>query len=153
MKYGYSCDTPFGRLYLAADENGLTNTGFSAPLEALPEKELPIFRAACQQLSEYFAGLRKVFHLPLAPQGTPFQKKVWSALLDIPYGNTTSYQDIARTVGNEKACRAVGMANNKNPIGIIIPCHRVVGKNGRLTGYAGGLDIKEKLLRLEGALK
>lgn len=98
---------------------------------------------------EYFNGQRKSFDLPLNPKGTEFQKKVWNALLNIPYGSTCSYKDIAVNIGNEKACRAVGGANNKNPIFIIIPCHRVIGKNGSLVGYGGGLDIKLKLLELE----
>ena len=87
--------------------------------------------------------------MPTAPSGTEFQQKVWKALKDIPYGKTKSYKDIAAAVGNEKACRAVGMANNRNPISIIIPCHRVIGKNGKLVGYGGGLEIKEYLLKLE----
>ncbi|MDO5305693.1 MAG: methylated-DNA--[protein]-cysteine S-methyltransferase, partial [bacterium] len=92
---------------------------------------------------------RTVFNLKLAPKGTPFQKKVWAELLKIPYGKTVSYQDIAVSIGNPDACRAVGMANNKNPIPIFIPCHRVIGKNGNLTGYAGGLDCKQALLEIE----
>ena len=94
-------------------------------------------------------GKRKSFDLPLKPEGTEFQKKVWNALLDIPYGETRSYKDIAVAIGNPKACRAVGMANNRNPISIIIPCHRVIGANGSLVGYGGGLPIKIELLNLE----
>ena len=101
------------------------------------------------QLDEYFEGKRHEFDLPLAPQGTPFQKKVWNQLRQIPYGKTASYLDIAKAVGNEKAVRAVGAANKKNPIAIIIPCHRVIGSNGKLTGYAGGLWRKERLLKHE----
>lgn len=108
--------------------------------------------AACSQLDEYFSGLRREFELPLAPTGTPFQQKVWQALCDIPYGTTCSYKDIAVAIGNPKGVRAVGLANGKNPIAIVIPCHRVIGANGRLTGYAGGLDRKATLLSLEGAL-
>lgn len=102
-----------------------------------------------KQLDEYFEGMRKVFDLPIEPEGTEFQKKVWRALIEIPYGETKSYGEIAKIIGNDKAARAVGMANNKNPIAIIIPCHRVIGANGKLVGYAGGLELKEKLLELE----
>lgn len=102
-----------------------------------------------KQFTEYEKGVRKLFDLPLHIIGTEFQKKVWNALLEIPYGETRSYQDIAIRIGNPKAVRAVGGACNRNPIGIIIPCHRVVGKNGNLTGYAGGLDYKKMLLEHE----
>jgi len=102
-----------------------------------------------KQFTEYEKGIRKVFDLPLHIKGTEFQKKVWNALLEIPYGETRSYQEIAIQIGNPKAVRAVGGACNRNPIGIIVPCHRVVGKNGSLTGYAGGLDYKKLLLENE----
>ena len=102
-----------------------------------------------KQLKEYFEGSRREFDLPIEMNGTQFQKKVWKELLKIPYGETRSYKDIAISIGNEKACRAIGMANNKNHIPIIIPCHRVIGSNGKLVGYAGGIDIKEKLLNIE----
>ncbi len=105
------------------------------------------------QLLEYFDGKRRCFDVPYKLIGTDFQKKVWSALCDIPYGETRSYKDIAIAVGNEKACRAVGMANNKNPISIIVPCHRVIGASGKLVGYAGGLTMKEFLLNMEGENK
>lgn len=111
--------------------------------------ETVLIKEANKQLQEYFSGIRKIFDLPLAPIGTEFQKKVWSALLEIPYGKTNSYKEISKIIGNIKACRAVGMANNKNPILILIPCHRVIGTNDKLVGYAGGLDAKEKLLNLE----
>ncbi len=111
-----------------------------------------ITATACGQLAEYFSGLRTIFDLPLAPAGTPFQQKVWQALCDIPYGATCSYKDIAVAIDNPKGVRAVGLANGKNPIAIVIPCHRVIGANGKLTGYAGGLDRKATLLELEGAL-
>lgn len=104
---------------------------------------------AFRQLNEYFDGKRKSFELPLKPAGTEFQQRVWSALCDIPYGQTRSYGDIAKATGNEKACRAVGMANNKNPVAIVIPCHRVIGSGGALTGYAAGLKVKKYLLELE----
>ncbi|CDE23966.1 methylated-DNA--protein-cysteine methyltransferase [Amedibacillus dolichus CAG:375] len=106
-----------------------------------------------RQLQEYFDGLRKEFTLPLVLEGTAFQKKVWTALCKIPYGETRSYQDIARMIDQPKACRAVGMANNRNPIVIVIPCHRVIGKNKTLVGYGGGLKRKEYLLKLEKNVK
>lgn len=102
-----------------------------------------------QQLLEYFDGKRKVFDFPYKMNGTEFQKKVWKALCHIPYGETRTYKDIAVAVGNSKASRAVGMANNRNPITIAVPCHRVIGSNGKLVGYAGGVDMKEKLLEME----
>jgi len=107
---------------------------------------------AAQQLNEYFAGKRREFDLPLSPKGTDFQQSVWNALLKIPYGETQTYSQVAKMIDNPKACRAVGLANNKNPIWIIIPCHRVIGANGTLTGYGGGLDMKEKLLEIEGMI-
>ncbi len=101
------------------------------------------------QLDEYFNGTRKQFNVNFDLKGTDFQKKVWNALCEIPYGETWCYQDVAIHIGNPKACRAIGLANNKNPISIIVPCHRVIGKNGKLVGYGGGLDMKEQLLKLE----
>ncbi len=106
-------------------------------------------KALCE-LKEYFEGSLTEFTLPLAPEGTEFQKRVWRALCTIPYGETRSYGEIAKLIGNPKACRAVGGANNKNPIMIVIPCHRVIGADGSLVGYAGGTDIKKRLLELEG---
>lgn len=106
-------------------------------------------KEAAGQLDEYFRGTRRIFDLPLAPQGTPFEEAVWQALLTIPYGETRSYADIARQTGRPSACRPVGRANGHNPISIIIPCHRVIGANKKLTGYTGGLSIKQHLLELE----
>ena len=111
--------------------------------------ETPLIKKAAAQLAEYFAGRRKIFDLPLAPHGTDFQRLVWKALQNIPYGETRSYGEIAAMTGKPGASRAVGMANNRNPIAIIVPCHRVIGSDGSLTGYAGGLDLKRKLLELE----
>ena len=121
-----------------------------ADATALPE-DAPnaLTEAVCRQLDEYFAGTRTTFDFPLRLQGTPFQEKVWAALRDIPYGETRSYQQIAQAIGQPMACRAVGMANHRNPIYIVVPCHRVVGANGALTGYGGGLDMKKALLELE----
>ena len=113
------------------------------------EQETPLIQKAFLQLSEYFRGERRQFDLPLNPRGTVFQKQVWKALLEIPYGETRSYKQIAEAIGNPKAVRAVGMANNRNPLLIVVPCHRVIGANGKLVGYGAGLDKKEFLLRLE----
>ena len=109
----------------------------------------PLIAEAFRELEEYFSGTRREFDLPLNPQGTPFQQSVWAALRRIPYGGTASYTEIAEAVGCPGGSRAVGMANNRNPIAILIPCHRVIGANGKLVGYAGGLDLKRKLLELE----
>lgn len=113
------------------------------------EQETPLLREAAKQVEEYFSGKRKSFSLPLVAAATDFQKKVWAALGEIPYGETWSYKQVANYIGQPSAARAVGMANNKNPILIVTPCHRVVGADGKLVGYAGGLDVKEKLLALE----
>lgn len=116
------------------------------------KEETMIIKETKKQLQEYCEGKRKEFTLPLELEGTPFQVKVWQELLKIPYGTTKSYQDIAQAINNPKASRAVGMANNRNRIMIIIPCHRVIGSNGKLVGYAGGLKMKEELLKIEGIL-
>jgi methylated-DNA-[protein]-cysteine S-methyltransferase len=136
---------------VAIEDNGteITDVNVISEDQSIEMNETSLLKNAAQQLNEYLEGRRNSFDLPLNPKGTDFQKKVWAALCDIPYGETRSYKQIAECVGNPKACRAVGMANNKNPIMIFIPCHRVVGSDGRLTGYAGGLDMKEKLLSLE----
>src|SRR6185295_10503338 len=118
-----------------------------ADLQAGPDDNL--FEDVVAQLNEYFAGTRRQFELPLAPAGTPFQQRVWAALLDIPYGQTISYGELASRIGQKSASRAVGLANGSNPLPIVIPCHRVIGANGKLTGYGGGLPIKERLLALE----
>lgn len=145
MFYGYN--TKIGKLYITADSDAITAISTQKP--SGDEKETTLTKKAFLQLEEYFAGKRKTFDLPLKLDGTEFQKRVWQELIKIPYGKTISYKELAKAVGNEKACRAVGMANNKNKIMIIIPCHRVVGSNGDLTGYAGGLDIKKQLIDLE----
>jgi methylated-DNA-[protein]-cysteine S-methyltransferase len=118
------------------------------PMREAPDN--PILMRTAQQLREYFAGTRSRFDLELEFTGTEFQKKVWSALLTIPFGETRSYSEIARQIGNPSAVRAVGAANGKNPISIVAPCHRVIGASGKLTGFAGGLEAKEQLLMLEG---
>ena len=149
--------SPIGRLMLEEEDGALVRVAFEREIpagieeqmEELPLQAKEVLEKAERQLDEYFAGERKVFNLPLAPKGTEFQKKVWAALCDIPYGETRSYGEIAAAVGNPKASRAVGMANHRNPISIIVPCHRVIGADGRLVGFGGGLWIKEKLLKLE----
>lgn len=137
----------------AIEDNGEAITGLyldaQSEIENARINETPLIKEASRQLFEYLAGKRKSFDLPLAVEGTEFQKAVWDALQLIPYGETRSYKDIAAAVGNPKACRAVGMANNRNNIAIIIPCHRVIGANGKLVGYGGGLDKKAYLLELE----
>lgn len=138
--------SPLGPIFLAEDNGAVTAVHFG---RAAQENSSELLAETARQLDEYFAGRRQDFRLPLAPRGTDFQLKVWSALQQIPYGQTASYKDIATQIGNAKACRAVGMANHHNPIGIIIPCHRVIGSSGKLTGYAGGLDKKRRLLELE----
>jgi len=148
----FNYTTPIGKLAITDNGKAVVGVGF--------DKKFPFMVLGCpdrggvcekayEQLMEYFAGTRKEFDLPLVPAGTPFQKRVWDALLKIPYGKTVSYSDIALAIGNPKAVRAVGMACNRNPIAIIVPCHRVVGKSGKLVGYAGGLEIKQRLLELE----
>ena len=148
--------SPVGILKLVATKNALVavlweneNPKRVRLAELIEQVDHPILLAAQKQLSEYFAGTRQRFDLPLDFEGTEFQKSVWQALLDIPFGETRSYRDIAEQVGNIKAVRAVGAANGKNPISIIAPCHRVVGMNGKLVGFAGGLDNKKILLCLE----
>ncbi len=143
-------NSPFGPLCLAQEGDALAAVNFCAPLtsEEVP-CPTPLLAEARRQLEEYFAGSRRVFDLPLTPEGTAFQRAVWEALQAIPYGETRTYGQIAAAVGRPKAFRAVGGACHCNPIGIIIPCHRVVGSSGRLTGYAGGLDRKAALLALE----
>lgn len=144
-------ETVIGRLGLVAEGDHLTELYFehdSLPPD-LPVRETELLVEARAQLLAYFSGERTTFDLPLAPMGTGFQRRVWQVLCGIPYGETVSYKEVARRVGNEKAARAVGRANNRNPLPIIIPCHRVIGASGALVGYGGGLEIKEKLLALE----
>jgi methylated-DNA-[protein]-cysteine S-methyltransferase len=155
MLYRYH-DSPIGRLLLAADEPGLQQ--LLMDIEGKPWRIGEHWRSAtdeldkvCRQLDEYFAGRRQRFELPLAPQGTAFQQAVWQALQAIPFGRTSCYSDLAAEIARPKAVRAVGAANGANPIAIIIPCHRVIGRDGSLTGYAGGLPRKALLLKLEGA--
>ncbi|KJY82985.1 cysteine methyltransferase [Vibrio galatheae] len=148
--------SPLGAITLQADAEGLLGVWFET--QTTQPEELgqyspqdPILCLAIKQLDEYFSGVRKVFDVPISALGTAFQKQVWQALTTIPYGETWSYQDLANAIGNPKAVRAVGLANGKNPVSVIVPCHRVIGKNGKLTGYAGGVERKAKLLELEQA--
>jgi len=147
-------ESPLGPLLLAADEAGLREIVFvngrhpGKPKSSWKQNRAPLDEVI-RQLQAYFAGELENFNLQLAPEGTPFQLGVWRSLCNIPYGRTISYGELAGRIGNPKASRAVGLANGSNPIPIVIPCHRVIGSNGKLTGYGGGLPIKEKLLALE----
>ena len=147
----YFFNSPVGKLGIVENGIAITEVFFEKENRHLGIKlaETQLLRETVRQLQEYFEGRRKKFDVPLAPKGTSFQIKVWNALQNVPYGETRSYKDIAIAAGNFKASRAVGMANNRNPIAIIIPCHRVIGSNGKLVGYGGGLHIKEYLLNLE----
>jgi methylated-DNA-[protein]-cysteine S-methyltransferase len=153
MFYTYMT-TPIGALLLAGDDDFLKRVGFPQgsgrriPQPDWQENKTP-FQQTIRQLAAYFAGELSEFDLPLAPQGTPFQLAVWQALRQIPYGTTTSYGALAKAIGKPQAVRAVGAANGANPIPIIIPCHRVIGSNGKLTGFGGGLETKARLLKLE----
>ena len=142
-------ETPVGKLCIGEENDAITRVTWSKIPQEYILEETELILESKMQLEEYFAGKRKTFDLPLVPKGTEFQQKVWKALQEIPYGETRTYGEIAAAIGNPKAARAVGMANNKNPIGILIPCHRVVGANGKLVGYAGGMEKKEFLLELE----
>lgn len=153
MKYRY-IKSPIGRLLLAGDDEGLKFVGFPEGKGQIQpqsdwQKDEQAFKDVKKQLDEYFTGKRKTFDLKLAPSGTAFQREVLIALQQIPYGETRSYQDIASGVGRPRAVRAVGAANGRNPLPIIIPCHRVIGANGSLTGFGGGLPVKQYLLDLE----
>lgn len=170
----YEYDSPVGTIRLVEQEGALTTLSMAG--KAYPDaflrrgeftyaqagdrllaqgalrRETAFLAWVHEELVEYFAGERRVFTVPVRPAGTPFQQRVWQALCTIPYGQTRTYGQIAAQIGQPTASRAVGMGNHKNPVGIIIPCHRVIGADGSLTGYGGGLDIKEYLLKLEGIL-
>ncbi|HZO23654.1 MAG TPA: methylated-DNA--[protein]-cysteine S-methyltransferase [Steroidobacteraceae bacterium] len=156
MIYWHETDTPIGPLLLAGTAEALTRVNFQAgprPLEppAQWQHDAAPFAPALTQLREYFSGSRRTFTLPLSPVGTPFQLLVWKGLLSIPYGQTISYGELAQRLGLTSGARAVGLANGANPLPVIVPCHRVIGADGSLTGFGGGLDIKRELLALEGA--
>lgn len=137
---------PIGPITITEDNGYITRLDFSA--EGMDEPS-PLIKKAFNQLDEYFAGQRQIFELPLAPAGTAFQCRVWKILQEIPFGRTICYKTLAELCGNAKAVRAVGGANHRNPLPIFIPCHRVIGSNGKLVGYGGGLSIKTFLLKLE----
>ncbi len=142
-------DSPVGRLTLTMDRDQLTSIRFEGGPTPQGHYHTTPFHEVIAQLEAYFAGELRAFELPLAPKGTAFQLTVWEALLQIPYGETVSYGDIAQAIGKPTATRAVGAANGKNPLPIVVPCHRVIGSDGTLTGYGGGLSIKATLLELE----
>jgi O-6-methylguanine DNA methyltransferase len=170
MLHSTTATSAIGPLFLAASGKGLVALEFDARLPGQQsirpnprdlraeksgfrfEESLRLLRPYLRELEEYFAGKRREFTFPLDLRGTDFQRACWRALLDIPYGETRTYADIARAVGRAQAFRAVGMANNRNPIAIVVPCHRVIASDGTLCGYGGGLEVKRKLLELEGAL-
>jgi methylated-DNA-[protein]-cysteine S-methyltransferase len=148
-------DSPLGPLRLVSNGSGLTAIEFPGrhrPTADQCEGSDAVLRQARQQLQEYFSGTRREFELPLAATGTAFQQRVWQALTDIPYGELRSYSDLARHIGKPQAVRAVGAANGRNPLPIVVPCHRVIGSDGSLTGFAGGLAAKQLLLEMEGAI-
>ena len=153
MKHFFEYNTPVTALRIIENGTAITSVEFTihhpVPPSDARKKETPLIKETWEQLSEYFAGKRTTFDVPLDSQGTDFQKRIWKALCTIPYGETRSYKQIAAIAGCPKGARAVGMANNRNPISIIVPCHRVIGANGNLTGYASGLPNKQKLLQLE----
>lgn len=154
--------TPVGEMGITATDDAVTRIFFNrdqrparpaahkaTAASGTPDNATPLLLQAARELTEYFAGTRRTFSFPMTPAGTPFQQAVWAALQTIPYGQTRSYKQIAQQIGRPAACRAVGMANNRNPIALAIPCHRVVGHGGALVGYAAGLEAKARLLRLE----
>lgn len=158
-------ETPLGTVLLTATREALVAVTFGGgdldhasvptppPGAHRADVSVGVLAEACAQLGEYFAGARTHFELPLAPVGTPFQQRVWAALVEIPYGETATYLDLARRLGDPKATRAVGAANGRNPLAVLVPCHRVVGSDGSLTGYAGGMQRKRWLLRHEMAAR
>jgi methylated-DNA-[protein]-cysteine S-methyltransferase len=146
----HTVDTPLGPLLLSADGNRLSGVAFAHEASGA-RSGAPIFAEAEAQLGAYFAGELERFELPLAARGTAFQRGVWEALREIPYGSTTTYSELAARLGRPSACRAVGAANGRNPLPVVVPCHRVVGSAGALTGYGGGLGRKRRLLALEAA--
>ena len=148
MIYRYSYETVLGSVTFVEEDGALLAISCTPIFEGM-EKETPLIRKAYSQLTEYLQGERKTFDLSILLRGTPFQQQVWKALCEIPYGETRSYKQIAEAIGNPKSVRAVGMANNRNPLLIVVPCHRVIGANGKLVGYGAGIEKKEFLLRLE----
>lgn len=150
IRAGALFPSPLGDLWAEATEFGLSRLSFGVPEGAVPTGPHPVLDALRSQLDDYWAGTRRTFSLPLDLQGSPFQQRVWQSLLSIPWGKTRTYLEQARFLGDEKAIRAVAAANGRNPVAIVVPCHRVIGSDGSLTGYAGGLDRKRSLLEREG---
>jgi methylated-DNA-[protein]-cysteine S-methyltransferase len=167
MKKAYIYNTKLGKILIAEDGNKITEVSLTAgqtdrcgnsgqsglSYQDYEMEETVLIKEAARQLTQYLEGARKDFTVPLQPEGTLFQKKVWEALRAIPYGETRTYRQIAEAIGSPKACRAVGMANHHNPVMVIIPCHRVIGADGSLTGYAAGLDVKKLLLTMESEIR
>ena len=152
MNIIYYYQSPIGKIGIAERNRYISNLFFEKDIVSLEDcvvKETDTLREANEQLQEYLCGVRREFSLRLSPAGTPYMKAVWNRLCMIPYGSTRSYQDIAKSMGSPKAYRAVGLANSKNPIPVFIPCHRVIGEDGDLTGYRGGLPLKYYLLEME----
>jgi methylated-DNA-[protein]-cysteine S-methyltransferase len=148
-------ETPFGPAWASVDSNGaVTVFNFGVGDDGAGDERGGVFNPeVARQIEEFFAGKRQAFDFPLAPKGTEFQKRVWAELLKIPFGETISYGELARRIGNPAASRAVGRANATNPIALIVPCHRVIGTNGKLTGYGGGIELKDKLLAWERGIR
>ena len=148
MMKKYVYNTIIGPKEIVEEDGYIIKLGFSID-DKVEKEETSLIKVTYKQIEEYLLGNRKKITVPIKLKGTEFQKKVWNALLEIPYGKTMSYKQIAEKIGNPKACRAVGMANHNNPIAIIVPCHRVIGNNRKLVGYAGGVEVKQKLLEIE----
>ena len=151
MIHRFTYETVLGDVTLVEEDGAFLAISLKSIQEGT-ELETPVIQEAHRQITEYLKGERKVFDLPIRLRGTDFQQQVWTALLDIPYGETRSYKQIAEAIGNPKGMRAVGMANNRNPLLIVVPCHRVIGANGSMVGYGEGVEMKEFLLRLEKSL-
>ena len=150
MIHRFQYDTEIGPIGIAEGDGALVAIDFGGSVQNQdPFRETPVLREAIQQIRGYLAGVRKDFQLPIKLLGTDFQRRVWQGLQQIPYGETRSYKELAESIDRPTACRAVGMANNKNPLPLIIPCHRVIGSDGKLVGYGGGLEIKRALLKIE----
>lgn len=149
MRYIFYYETILGKLGIVTEDKEVAEIFFGKKKVQAEEKETPFIKQIYHQIEEYFIGERTHFTIPFTIKGTDFQRNVYQALLEIPYGETRTYEEVARSVGSPKACRAVGLIASKNPLSILIPCHRVIGKTGNLTGYAGGLTRKKRLLEIE----
>ena len=149
MQYYYSYHTSIGEIWIVEEDGFIVNVKYTLDISNIKERETPLIKKTYHQIAEYLKNKRETFDIPLRLKGTKFQQRVWAALQTIPYGEVWSYKHLAKVIDCPKGCRAVGNANNRNPIAIIIPCHRVVGINGELVGYAGGINIKKQLLDIE----